>query len=38
MKDDAANYHDTMLHHAKENNATELTHPNKTMLLCIMLS
>ena len=38
MKDDTANYHNTMLHDPKKNNATALVHPKKIMLLCIILS
>ena len=38
MKYDTDKYHDTMLCHTKENNATALAQPKKIMLLHIMLS
>ena len=38
MKDDTANCHNNMLHHAKKNNTSVLMQTKKTLLLHIMLS
>ena len=38
VKDDTANYHSIILHHAKENTSNELAQTEKIMLMHIILS